>query len=209
MKNRLTLLLAALLLICTIMCSCSDYSVKNLDDSTVLLSVDDKPLLTALDIKQLIKEQEISEKLLGSKKITEKKLFVNAAEKAILTKYAEDYGCNYEYDLLSEEYDDYLYNLYDDADGDGVNQLEYLKQLKDSLGLSTAEFKDWYVKQSYYDKNIELFYNSIAESYSFVTNPDVLTEYVLQNTFQLMDNSKIIIKYEGVISSMLTFSDIY
>lgn len=204
MKKLLISILAIVLLMSA--SSCKKQSVLDHDDSESLLIYEDTVLMDVGYLRQLMTEQNVSADILGTDVLSEKDLFKHEAEIRILSHIAEIYKVNYDKAEVAIEYDDHMEEIADVTSYPG--QLEYFNTLRDALGLTPEALKEFVVTETYHNYNVTKLLDDISQSYQFVTDKDILLEYLQSNILEFMETTDIKINYPGVKLSQLDFMDV-
>ena len=119
---------------------------------------------------------------------------------------AEIYKVNYDKAEVAIEYDDHMEEIADVTSYPG--QLEYFNTLRDALGLTPEGLKEFVVTETYHNYNVTKLLDDISQSYQFVTDKDILLEYLQSNILEFMETTDIKINYPGVKLSQLDFMDV-
>ncbi len=204
MKKILLVIMAAMLLICAP--SCRKKSVLDWDDDTALLTYDGTVLMDVGYFRQLMTEQNVSGDILGTDILPEKKLFIYNSEVLILSHIAEMNLIAADRAEISIEYDDHIEEIADQTSYPG--QLEYFNKLRDALALSPQGLKEFVVNETYHTYNVSNVIEDISASYQFVTDKDILLEYLQINILEFIESADVELAYPGTDTDDLDFMDV-
>ena len=186
--------------------SCKKKSALDLPDDTPLLIFNGETLMDVSYFRKLYTEMNVSNDILGTAVSDEKELFIHEAEVLILSRIAEMYHISADTEEISEQYDEHMEEIADESSYPG--ELTYFLTLRDALNFQPSELKQFVVEQTYHDYNVTNVIDDISDSYLFITDKDILLEYLQINILEIVETSEVEIGFPGVQVNKLTFMDV-
>ncbi|MBQ9942535.1 MAG: hypothetical protein IJP03_05965 [Christensenellaceae bacterium] len=202
MKKVLSLLLC--LLFC--MTACGAPSVLEEDAATPLLAVDGKTIMTVEDFSRICTEQQVSADVRGTDTVSEKDLFIKAAEQRILARFAEIYQVDEPADELMDEFDRHMEEIAD-TEVYGA-ELAYSEKLQQQLKLDDAAYKAWTVEENRIARSAENLLADIAGEYKTLIDPIEMEEAILRNLEMLLDMYDVRVYYPGLAEEKRSFQTV-
>ena len=185
---------------------CSQSKLERFSDDEALLLVNGEVIMTALDFKRLTIQQTVSHDIKKTEVLSEKKLFIQQAQIALLSYFATEYGLAYDRSALEEEYDAHMLEI-QDTELYG-NELLFATTLQGTLGMDNTTFRTWSINESIKDYNIDALLEDLALLYTHITNEEILKEFMQENLLHLYEIYEVEICYPGVTVKDLDFSEL-
>lgn len=185
---------------------CSQSKLDRFSDHEALLLVNGEVVMTALDFRRLTIQQAVSHDIKETKELSEKKLFIQQAQIALLSYFATEYGLSYDRSVLEEEYDAHMLEI-QNTDLYG-NELLFATTLQGALGMDSVAFRTWSIDESIKDYNIDALLEDLALLYTHITDEEILKEFMQENLLHLYEIYEIEVCYPGVTIKDLDFSEL-
>lgn len=155
---------------------CSQSKLDRFSDHEALLLVNDEVVMTTLDFRRLTIQQAVSHDIKETEELSEKELFIQQAQIALLSYFATEYGLSYDRSVLEEEYDAHMLEI-QDTDLYG-NELLFATTLQGALGMDSVAFRTWSIDESIKDYNIDALLEDLALLYTHITDEEILKEFM-------------------------------
>jgi lipoprotein len=201
-------LLCAVICLLFILAACSEGAAEKIDDRPMddaLITIDGKTVLTVQEYNNFVIENEISHELNGSDLLSEEELFKTQAEYTCAAFLSELFDVQADLDEMYLEYDDTISELNSNLD---TKALEYNAKLRNALGMTEKEFRDWCANYSYIRTSANNLIEDISLSYAYITNGEAMAEEIIMNLRQMLNDYGFECSLDGYTDYIPDFNNI-
>ena len=201
-------LLCAVICLLFILAACSEGAAEKIDDRPMddaLITIDGKTVLTVQEYNNFVIENEISHELNGTDLLSEEELFKTQAEYTCAAFLSELFDVQADLDEMYLEYDDTISELNSNLD---TKALEYNAKLRNALGMTEKEFRDWCANHSYIRTSANNLIEDISLSYAYITNGEAMAEEIIMNLRQMLNDYGFECSLDGYTDYIPDFNNI-